>query len=213
MAARAPSAGARGRVARRRRRRPPRLRDAVARIARRGQRLPRPNAGAALLTARHDRPACAPGDAPRERGLPPTPQRLFEPVCARCSYRLLAFGSAEPQNTASGLARCAPPAVIGRESVRAPFYGMRSNPDTGGVDHARKRAGEGRQGSRHRAEGGAWTDRARVRQGQRHAHGRRGRAGARRRDPHRGAGARPRARHRRGAARAHRRGLRSRVLR
>jgi RNA 2',3'-cyclic 3'-phosphodiesterase len=45
------------------------------------------------------------GDAPRERGLPPTPQRLFEPV-ALVLYRSW-LGPAEASYEA--LARCAPP--------------------------------------------------------------------------------------------------------
>ncbi len=61
--------------------------------------------------------------------------------------------------------------------------------------------------------GRADPDRAPVRQGHRHADGRRGRPGEGRRDPHRRAVARPRARHRRRAARPHRRGLRPGVLR
>ena len=68
------------------------------------------------------------------------------------------------------------------------------------------------QGPRRRPAGRAHADRAPVRQGHRHAHGRRGRPGQGRRDPDRRAVARPRARHRRHAARPHRRGLRPGVL-
>ena len=84
-------------------------------------------------------------------------------------------------------------------------------PQRGPQPHAHRR-GEGRQGPRRRPAGRAHADRAAVRQGHRHAHGRRGRAGERRRDPHRRAVARPRAGHRRRPARAHRRGLRPGVL-
>ena len=79
-------------------------------------------------------------------------------------------------------------------------------------DHARDRPGEGRQGARRRPSGRAHADRARVRQGLGHAHGRRGRPGALRRDPHGRALARPRARDRRRAAGTHRRALRPGVL-
>ena len=72
--------------------------------------------------------------------------------------------------------------------------------------------GSGRQGPRHRPAGRARADRAPVRQGHGHAHGRRGGAGPRGRDPHGRDLARPRARHRRHATRPHRRGLRPGVL-
>src|SRR4051812_18811355 len=80
------------------------------------------------------------------------------------------------------------------------------------LSHERHRRREGGEGPRRRASRCPDPDRAPVRQGHRHADGRRGRPGQGQRDPHRRAVARPRAGHRRRPARADRRGLRPGVL-